>query len=164
MATNVCLVCNSSFYVKPSHIKKGWGKYCSKLCQNKAQKTGLDVSCTTCGKSFYRNALEIVRSKSGKYFCCKSCQTIWRNEQYSGELHSNWSGGKASYRAKLLRSELKQQCSKCGTLDRRVLAVHHRDKNRWNNSLFNLMWLCHNCHYLVHHDKREAIGFLVPVA
>jgi predicted HNH restriction endonuclease len=38
--------------------------------------------------------------------------------------------------------------------------VHHIDKDRTNNTLKNLAWLCHNCHYLVHHDKLEMQRFL----
>jgi 5-methylcytosine-specific restriction endonuclease McrA len=63
-----------------------------------------------------------------------------------------------------MRSDLPQYCGRCKLVDKRVLAVHHKDKNRENNALSNLMWLCHNCHYLVHHDKSEAVGFVVPVA
>ncbi|MBI4281264.1 HNH endonuclease [Candidatus Uhrbacteria bacterium] len=32
----------------------------------------------------------------------------------------------------------------------RVLLVHHIDENRKNNVLSNLVWLCRNCHFLVH--------------
>ncbi|MHA1267983.1 MAG: HNH endonuclease [Candidatus Helarchaeota archaeon] len=38
----------------------------------------------------------------------------------------------------------------CGIVDDRVLAVHHIDSNRRNNSPGNLTWLRRNCHYLVH--------------
>lgn len=159
-----CIICGGSFYAKPSHLLKGWGKYCSKKCQFEGQRTGTIIKCHTCNKQTYKNANDQLRSKSGSLFCGKSCQTKWRNEQYSREKHSNWVNGKASYRAALLRSSVKQECTRCHITDGRILAVHHRDKNRFNNDLSNLTWLCHNCHYLIHHDKREAEGFVVPVA
>lgn len=164
MLNTECAICCNKFYAKPSHKAKGWGKYCSKACQYKGQKTGGMVSCNICGIKVYKTRNDQSRSQSGKYFCNKSCQTIWRNSQYSGVNHSNWTSGKASYRVALLRSGRTQVCSKCGTSDKRVLAVHHKDRNRDNNNLSNLMWLCHNCHYLVHHDKTEAAGFVVAVA
>jgi hypothetical protein len=164
MATSNCTICSKDFYVKPSHLKVGWGKYCSKKCQFNGQKTGSSLVCHLCKKPIYRTLKSIARSKSGAFFCSKSCQTIWRNEQYRGDKHLNWTGGKASYRTALLRSGQKPVCAKCTLDDKRVLAVHHKDKNRWNNDLSNLIWLCHNCHYLVHHDKKEAVGFVVPVA
>lgn len=57
-----------------------------------------------------------------------------------------------------------QACAKCKSTDKRILAVHHKDRNRQNNTVSNLVWLCHNCHFLVHHYKSEAGKFLVPIA
>lgn len=159
-----CELCSTEFYVKPSHLKLGWGKYCSNNCYHEAARTGDLFKCNVCKKETYKSKKEQRRSKSGKYFCSKSCQTAWRNSNYSGSGHSNWKNGKGSYRVSLLRSQRKQICEKCKTDDTRILAVHHKDKNRDNNVLSNLIWLCHNCHYLVHHDRKEAEGFVVPVA
>lgn len=164
MLNTKCEVCNSEFYAKPSHKTKGWGRYCSKKCQYTRAKTGLTAKCGSCGKSVYRSKLESKRSNSGKFFCSKSCQAIWRNQHYSGKKHSNWKSGASSYREILRRSSIEQQCGKCKTIDIRVLAVHHIDTNRENNSVSNLMWLCHNCHYLVHHYRSEQEGFLATVA
>ncbi|MDP3989021.1 MAG: HNH endonuclease [bacterium] len=36
-----------------------------------------------------------------------------------------------------------------------VLIVHHIDHDRNNGALDNLVWLCHNCHRLVHNYKEE---------
>ncbi len=160
-----CKICQRDFEAKQSRLQKGWAKYCSKYCQYESQKVGKILECTTCSKEIYRNNKDQSRSKSKKYFCSKTCQTSWRNSVlYSGSDHSNWAGGESSYRSRLLRSKRQKICEKCLNIDVRVLAVHHKDKNRKNNTLSNLIWLCHNCHYLVHHDKKEAIGFLVPVA
>lgn len=58
------------------------------------------------------------------------------------------------------RNKIPKICTLCKTEDSRILAVHHIDKNRRNNDLKNLIWLCHNCHFLVHHYdvEREKIG------
>ncbi len=164
MQINKCLYCQSSIKVKPSHLKRGWGKYCSRVCQNKASMTGKVFKCHICSEKTYRSVKEQQRSKSGNYFCSKSCQTIWRNSLYSDEKHKNWVAGKSSYRQRLIRLEQERACKKCRNSDDRVLAVHHMDKNRSNNHISNLIWLCHNCHYLVHHFDNEARGFLVAVA
>ncbi len=160
-----CLCCSKEFYAKPSWLKNGYGKYCSILCRSEANKNGKIVNCHRCTKEVYRSKKDQSRSKSGKYFCNKSCQTLWRNsEAYTADNHPNWTGGLYSYRDRLKRSEVTQECRKCKTTDERILAVHHKDKNRENNDLSNLIWLCHNCHYLVHHFKDESQGFVVPVA
>ena len=51
-------------------------------------------------------------------------------------------------------------CNFCRVSDARILAVHHIDGNRENNKLENLAWLCHNCHYLVHHFDQEKRKFM----
>lgn len=157
-----CIICETQFYAKPSHITRGWGKYCSKKCQYESQKNGLIYPCFECNKPVYRTPKSVLVSKSGKFFCDKSCQTIWRNSNlYSGKQHANWNGGKASYRSILIKSGVNRICKKCNTTDTRVLAVHHKDKNRNNNDISNLLWLCNNCHYLVHHYEDESHGFIV---
>lgn len=161
MPTVSCRQCSASFYVKPNRLARGWGKYCSNDCKNAGFKTGSLLPCATCKKPTYKNKLEQTRSKSGKYFCSKSCQTVWRNsELYVGSKHTNWTNGESSYRDILRRANIPMICTKCRTRDKRILAVHHKDKNRQNNDITNLTWLCHNCHFLVHHYKSEAGGFL----
>lgn len=155
-----CSVCNKQFYGKPSHIAKGWAKVCSRDCLYKLQKTEKIVACSQCGRDTYKNESTLRRSDSNMFFCNKSCQTIWRNKLYTKEKHANWISGKASCRSILIRENRLLVCAKCSTTDSRILAVHHRDKNRDNNSVRNLSWLCHNCHYLVHHYDNESVGFL----
>lgn len=156
-----CTICQQTFYVKPSRLERGWGKYCSKTCNYAGQRSGSAVVCSICGKQTYRNIAEQKRSKSGKYFCGKSCQTIWRNsELFTRENHANWKGGESSYRQFMTRTRGAKLCAKCRIDDPRILAVHHRDKNRKNNRPTNLVWLCHNCHFLVHHYTQEAHGFI----
>lgn len=156
MPKTTCIICNKLFYAKPSHIKKGWGKYCCIECRTKGQFTGKNIKCFICNKEVYKQLKEIRKSKSGKHFCGKSCQTIWRNKYlFSGKNHTNWINGESSYREVLKRAGITRICSLCHTTDFRILVVHHKDKNRKNNSIENLMWLCHNCHYLVHHFGNE---------
>lgn len=163
MPNGHCLICKKEFYVKPTHQRKGWGKYCSIGCRTRSQLKGAQVNCFICKKHIYRSQKDLRNSKSGKYFCSKSCQTDWRNRiLYSGKNHSNWRYGESAYRRILKATGKIQICNLCGTDDIRVLAVHHKDKNRKNNDVMNLVWLCHNCHYLVHHysDEQEKLKFL----
>lgn len=158
-----CGQCKTDFYAKPSWLAKGHGKYCSSTCQFQAQKRGREISCAVCGTVTYKQLKDIERSKSGKFFCSKSCQTIWRNQLYIGERHKNFKTGTASYRVIMKRHGIPMLCSLCATADSRVLAVHHIDKNRQNNKIENLAWLCHNCHFLVHHDEGERAKFMAAI-
>ncbi len=155
-----CKICSKMFYSKPSHLNKGWGKTCSIKCRNEILRTGKLVQCFSCQKEIYKDRSTILRSESNNFFCNKSCQTIWRNKLYTKEKHANWTTGISSYRNILKRENRSLVCVKCFTADSRILAVHHRDKNRNNNNVDNLTWLCHNCHYLVHHYEAESMGFL----
>lgn len=148
-----CKLCRKKFYAKPSWLKNGWGKYCSSKCQHKAQKKGKFVFCSICKKKIWRAPHEFEHSKSGKFFCNKSCQTLWRNKFYSGENHPLWKDGGGSYREFMIRNKIKQVCNRCGMDDIRVLLTHHIDCNRKNNKIGNLVWLCRNCHYLIHNRK-----------
>jgi predicted HTH transcriptional regulator len=46
-----------------------------------------------------------------------------------------------------------KECQRCGSNDE--IEVHHRDRNRSNNSPENLEVLCHECHMDEHHEERS---------
>ena len=57
-------------------------------------------------------------------------------------------------------------CQKCGRIasfrrefDRRLVGlVHHKDRNRQNNELANLEWLCFSCHAKIHGKGNKNLG------
>src|SRR3989344_6970676 len=105
MSHTPCKICKKIFYAKPNWIEKGWGKYCFKQCQFTGQKNGEFRSCFVCKKEVYRSRKDLKSSKSKKYFCGKSCQTIWRNATvYAGTDHPNWKGGERVYKNIMIRS------------------------------------------------------------
>ena len=147
-----CHICSKDFYAKPRHLKIGWGKYCSDKCKFIAQKKGKSVECSNCGKKVYRALADFVNSKSGLFFCNKSCHCSWANKNlHLGINHPRWNCGKASYKQSFFRNYLgEKKCGRCGLKDKRILVIHHKDKNRKNNLIENLELLCWNCHYLKH--------------
>ncbi len=151
-----CNNCNISFDAKPYHIRLGQGKYCSSTCQYKGAMNGKNLECEICDKKIYRTRGQLNRTKSGKMFCGKSCQAKWRNKVYSGPRHKLWNGGASVYKRVMKNKNELKICKFCRIEDKRVMAIHHIDKNHMNNDPDNLVWLCHNCHYLVHHDRLEA--------
>jgi len=146
-----CKVCKKEFYVKPYHQRIGMGIYCSTTCQYIGARKGKYILCDVCGKKTWKEPRQLKRSKSGKLFCSKSCHMVWKNKIMNlGENHPNWVNGKYAERGVLERSGRKIVCELCKTKDKRIMAVHHKDRNNRNNKLLNLAWLCHNCHFLVH--------------
>ena len=159
-----CVICGSNFKTKPFFIKNGGGKYCSRACHHNGIKTGKIMKCFLCGKDTYKTKKQLRVSKSKKYFCTKSCQTKWRNTVFVGSRHTNWKEGRYAYKGVLKRHKIPQFCKICKTNDERVLAVHHIDRNKTNNRVNNLVWLCHNCHHLVHNYNIEQKKIMVIVA
>ena len=151
MVKRKCRVCGKVIWIKKAHIKRGWGKYCSKKCQAKTQLKGKWLQCDYCGKKIYRRPHDFKRSRSKKFFCSISCHCSWENEnRRCGENAPNWVAGHSAYRRLLRKYGKPEKCSVCGIDDKRVLVVHHRDSNRKNNRPKNLEWLCRNCHYIIH--------------
>ena len=149
-----CKICSREFYAKPYWLRDGFGKYCSQQCKFEGQKKGKFIDCDICTKKTWKMPKQLKHSKSGKFFCSKSCQTLWRNKVYSGEKHPFWRGGIRIYRNKfiqaLLQNGIVPVCSSCKYNNEEVLIVHHKDRNRKNNKSENLELLCRNCHYLEH--------------
>ncbi len=158
-----CKLCGAEFKTKAFWVKQGYGIYCSAKCQYAGRKNGEMKACAICGKETYKSGKALRGSKSQKFFCSKSCQTKWRNSEFIGEKHANYIHGKGSYRDVLKRSGAPEICRLCKSGDPRTLVTHHVDKNRRNNRLSNLAWLCHNCHFLVHHYPEEMKRFMVPM-
>ncbi len=163
MSKGFCKYCNIEFFIQPRSLKVGQGKYCSRQCHYLDIRMGKIINCFVCDKEVYKNPAQLEHSKSRKYFCSKSCQARWRNIQYSGSKHKNWKDGKQAYKSVLSRHHISAICKLCGDEDRRILAIHHLDQDRTNNNVTNLTWLCHNCHYLVHHDKVEKQKLMVAM-
>ncbi len=158
-----CKFCTKEFQAKPSWLRKGHGKFCSATCQYASARKGKVIQCSVCGIDAYKKPKALERSKSGKFFCGKSCQTKWRNGEFIQEKHPNWKGGRNAYRSVMSRSKVMKQCLLCLTKDERVLAVHHIDKDRKNNNIENLVWLCHNCHHLVHQYSEAETRLMAAI-
>lgn len=148
MAVVACKICSKEFYAKPSWLKNGAGLYCSKNCQNLGRKKGKRVACFLCGKEVYKQVKAL--NTSARLFCSRKCSVFWHNAEFVEQKHGNWKQGSFAYKRILERSNTPACCALCGNSDREILLVHHIDKNRKNNTLKNLVWLCHNCHHLVH--------------
>lgn len=61
----------------------------------------------------------------------------------------------AEYRKKAI-DEYGERCQVCGSESN--IQVHHRDGDRTNNDLENLIPLCKDCHYGVHHGEIEPLS------
>jgi len=81
---------------------------------------------------------------------------------HEGEKHWNWQGGisRRGYTPEfltqlriLIKDRDNYKCQVC--LYREYLVVHHKDYNKNNNELNNLITLCRSCHMKIHNGGRK---------
>jgi len=154
-----CKHCGSEFKRKLSQINYAKENFCSSFCQHESRKSGQIKDCFICRQKIYRQNKFLKQSQTGKFFCSKECSLVWQNSEFVGDKHPNWTTGEYSYRTVLKKTKDIQECCQCGKDDKRILIAHHLDKNRKNNKAENLVWLCRNCHHLIHYYvKKEFLA------
>lgn len=156
-----CLNCEKQILVKPSHEKKGWGKYCSRECMYIGMKNGNIFKCNNCNKEVYRSLREINRSKDNYFFCSKSCKISFFNKKRIGENHPSYKDGSSSYRTKALNvyshkcSNKNCEIEKAGiNIPSSLYEVDHINENHKDNRIENLQVLCLWCH------RKKTLGIL----
>jgi len=153
-----CKQCGTIFYVKPSHIRKGVGKYCSRECYTKAGNK--DCICVVCGNEF-RVKSNRLKGGGGRYCSYKCFASVQRREN-----HPLWRGGTKRYRGENWHQQRKlayerdggicQYCHRTKRNDERQFSVHHIKPFREFNGDYlkaNVITLCHQCHPKAEHGK-----------
>jgi len=138
-----CLRCDKEFTVP--QWREDRAKYCSVECKDNRSAEN-HINCIVCKKVFYRPKSRIESSK-----CCSiKCRGILQrtNQPPSTDIPGvkKW----------LKRRDMITECEDCGYDEHpEILVVHHRDRDRTNNALFNLAVLCPNCHALEHYNENK---------
>lgn len=153
--TIICLYCNSPHNVDHKEINRGYGKFCSRNCSSRFRAQSLtppeaNVKCALCNKNFYLSVSKQNNSKSGLFFCCRDHKDkAQRLDGYAAIHPSHYKDGTRAYR-KIAFREKPKLCERCGFDKEAALVVHHKDRNRDNNTISNLEVLCANCHAIEH--------------
>lgn len=96
-----CQQCGKEFETIPSIIKKGYGKYCSRVCDGESKRTrylgesnprwreGNEHICAVCGAKFRTR-----KSQANRKICSFSCYGEYKKRFHVGENHSKWEGGR----------------------------------------------------------------------
>jgi len=153
-----CLNCKNECFVEKREINRGNGKFCSQQCSSDHRVANLqelekNVTCAFCKQSFHMTFHRGKRSKSGLYFCCRLHKD---NAQKIGGIkeimpsHYGTGSPDNTYRRTAFSNKPKI-CERC-RYDQHPAAiiVHHKDRNRMNDSIENLEVLCSNCHAIEH--------------
>ena len=155
-----CLNCGHEADVENKEIARGFGKFCSRKCSavynaEQRPKPEPNVSCARCGVNFYLNETEKKNSKSGLYFCCREHKDAAQRIGGIREIMPPHYGETVhDYRTLVFKVAGKPKvCERCGFDKEPAIIVHHRDRNRENNSNDNLEVLCANCHLIEHYGE-----------
>jgi len=74
----ICEYCGKEFYVRPSEIKKGQGKFCSRKCHGKSRRQRVKRICEFCSEKFY--VFPSVIKKGRGRFCSQDCHYKFRTK------------------------------------------------------------------------------------
>lgn len=160
-----CLVCEKPYLTHERYLRRGGrrGRFCSQACAGRyrTQKTlenqKPNCVCYTCSKHFYRRESKIL---SKLQFCSRVCKEA--QQVIGGPLalasYGDYTGTRAGHRYRELAFKVHPNlCNRCGyNRYKDVLVVHHKDRNRSNNTPDNLEILCPNCHEEEHFAAKDG--------
>lgn len=151
-----CSCCDKIFSRQKRQLKDF---ACSPICRSVLNGTRVVVSCSHCGANIYRALSKLNNSRSGHYFCNRLCKES--AQKYLKDIqpdHYGKADSISSYRRNAF-SHFEHKCVRCGySANEHALQVHHKDRDRANNSLENLEILCANCHSIEHLSKGDLYG------
>lgn len=140
-----CRVCKTPIYRRPGVLALNKGNaYCSQTCYGKSQH--ITHPCVVCGSP--------ILASANKKTCSRACANKNRaGIKYTGNPLKDKVKDSRQLRSRLFKLRGKE-CERCSYEMYQILQVHHRDRNRENNSLRNLELLCPNCHAKEHYMKK----------
>ena len=106
-----------------------------RISRNKIRK-----KCPVCKLYFF--TLNNAREKET---CSHSCSNTYFRTKENGKEYRHKAFKKHGY-----------ACNKCLDKRRYVLQIHHKDEDRNNNKINNLMVLCANCHLEIHFQIKNS--------
>lgn len=102
--------------------------------------------CRNCHKK--NRSKQVMISRKKKFPEIEVGVGSGNHSRNKGKTHYSWKTGITGYRNLIT----KEECIWCSSTDH--LLIHHKDENRYNNELDNLIVLCKQCHQK-YHTKRD---------
>jgi hypothetical protein len=140
-----CIICMKMVYRRPIELERSSGKaYCSQECYGKACRK--EHSCSICGK--------IILAGRNAKTCSRACANRNRTGiKYTGRPLKDKALSQRRLKLRLFK-ERGAVCERCQYSVYQILQVHHKNRNRTNNTRQNLELLCPNCHASEHYLKK----------
>lgn len=125
----VCQQCHKEFYTKKCWVKRGQGKFCSKVCFDKYQTIYPIRYCKTCNKPFrtcgknrrfcslkcaYGHRDRDV-NKTGKWFICKNCgKRFYVEKRNIKKGYKNYCSLDCRRKHEWMPKRIQKKCFNCG--------------------------------------------------
>lgn len=112
-----------------------------------------NAKCGYCSKDIYKKPSRLKSVKSGMVFCSRACKEKAQSldSDFPSIRPSHYKNGEYTYRRRAFSAK-GLICERCGYCKvPAILEVHHKDRNRANNHVDNLLVLCPNCHHEEHY-------------
>lgn len=141
--------CKKPFYVRPSTLKRGNGKYCSEVCYAKvsnrkeSRKYPYETKCECC-----LNKFTVYSARAGRRrFCSKSCAVKNSNKNRKGITYN----AKVSFRKRLI-DKYGMRCMKSDCTYYKIVQAHHLEEKSkgGKDTIENGILLCPNHHAEFH--------------
>ena len=144
-----CWICKKSIYKRPSQIEASGEKlFCSLACNGIFCRK--NKACLICQK--------LIPAGLNKKTCSRSCS----NKHREGIKYKIGSPRDKAILFRVLKLKLLEKrgkiCARCTYNKYEILQIHHKDRDRKNNSLGNLELICPNCHYEEHFFKKSWLN------
>jgi len=139
-------VCGKQIYKRPIQISANKGKvYCGQVCYGVSCRK--EKACVVCGKS--------ILASLNKKTCSRACSNTQRAGIVYGRERKNDKVKNYRYLKSILIEERGCFCERCKYSRGEILVVHHKNRNRTDNTLENLELICPNCHAEEHYSKNS---------
>ena len=141
-----CKICGKEIYRRPIEIKRSSkGVFCSSACYGISCRK--ELPCIVCGRK--------ILAGMNKATCSRTCSNTHRAGIKYGRGHpKDIVVSQRSLKMRLV--DLRGRgCERCKYKKVEILQVHHKDRNRSNNSLDNLALICPNCHFEEHYLEKS---------
>ncbi len=143
----LCCVCSKAIYRRPSQIAGGF-VFCSQKCYGQSNRK--ETPCVVCGSPILAGA--------HKKTCSRSCANSHRSGiKYKMGRPKDKVQDQRAIKLRLIAAR-GRVCERCGYVKTEILNVHHKDRNRENNSLTNLELICPNCHAEEHYFEKSWLA------
>jgi len=137
-----CSICEKWVYRRPFNLQQSNGKaFCGMKCYGLSSRK--EVPCVVCGK--------LILSGKNKISCSRTCA----NKHRAGIQYKIGRPRDKFVQAQAMKIRLLEirggKCERCKFSKKEILEVHHKNRNRNDNSDKNLEIICPNCHAEEHY-------------